>query len=132
MYSKDFFLKLTTFVTTLYVLSLPSQAADSRWLLCDDGNLVLNLLEHRSADGQGRATALTLLLGANVFSGQLTNTDAGKVILSSLPKNKGSFRGDVAVNHQKKLVSLNGTITLSENIFNLRTQLKCKELRSAL
>lgn len=132
MYLKDFFLKLTISVTTLYAFSLPGQAADSRWLLCDNGNLALNLLEHRSADGQGRATALTLLLGANVFSGQLNNADAGKVILSSLARNQGSFRGDVAVNHQKKLASLNGTLTLSGNLFNIRTQLKCKEMRSAL
>jgi hypothetical protein len=132
MHIKELFLKLIVLLSTLSSLSLPSQAADSRWLLCDNGKLVLNVLEHRSADGQGRATDLTLLLGSNVFRGQLINTDLDQVILSSPSQDKSSFRGDVAVNHQKKLVSLKGTLNLSGNLFSIRTQLKCKELRSNL
>jgi hypothetical protein len=132
MYLKDFFLKSIVLGTVLNALSLPCRAADSQWLLCDNGKLALNLLEHRSADGQGRITNFTLLLGANIFLGQLTDTNSDKVILSSPSKDKSSFRGDVAVNHQKKIVLLNGTLNLSGNLFNLRTQLKCKELRSNL
>jgi hypothetical protein len=132
MCRKDFFLKSIVLVAALSSLSWPSQAADSRWLLCDNGQLALNLLEHRSADGQGRTTALTLLLGAHVLGGQLTNTEADKVILSSPSPDKSSFKGDVAVNYQKKLVFVHGTLNLSGNLFNIRTQLKCKELRSNL
>jgi hypothetical protein len=109
--------------------SLPCQASDSLWLLCDNGKLAMNLLEHRSADGQGRVTSLTLLLGMNNLSGQLTNTDSGKVLLTSNPKNKTSFNGNVAVNYSKKVVSLNGILKLSGERFSINTQLQCKEMR---
>jgi hypothetical protein len=132
MHIKELFLKSIVFLSTFNSLNLPSQAADSRWLLCDNGKLAMNLLEHRSGDGQGRTTDLILLLGSNIFRGQLANTDLDKVILSSLSQDKSSFRGEVAVNHQKNLVSLKGTLNLSGNLFSIKTQLKCKELRSNL
>jgi hypothetical protein len=119
-------------VTILGLLNLSCRAADSLWLLCDNGNLAMNLLEHRSADGQGRITSLMLLLGANAFSGQLTDTNSGKVFLDSSPKGKNKFNGSVAINYSKKVVSLNGTLSLGGDRFNINTRLQCKELRSNL
>jgi hypothetical protein len=111
---------------------LPSQAADSLWLLCDDGHLAMNLLEHRSADGQGRVTALRLLLGSNTFVGQLTNTNSGKVLLVGTPKGRNNFNGDIAVDYAKKVIGLKGLLNLNGDRFKVKTQLKCKEMRSNL
>jgi len=116
----------------LSFLSLPAMASDSLWLLCDNGNLAMNLLEHRSADGQGRVTSLSLLLGINNFSGQLTNTNSGKVFLTSTPKDENNFIGDVAVNYSQRVISLKGTLNLTGSRFNINTQLKCKEMRPNL
>jgi hypothetical protein len=111
---------------------LPSQAADSLWLLCDDGHLAVNLLEHRSADGQGRVTALSLLLGNNTLSGQLNNKNSGKVILVGTPKGKNNFNGDVAVDYSKKVIVIKGLLNLNGGRFKVKSQLQCKEMRSNL
>jgi hypothetical protein len=116
----------------LSLLSLPAQASDSLWLLCDDGHFVLNLLEHRAADGQGRVTSLSFLLGVNIFSGQLNDTNSGKVILTSIAKDKSNFIGDVSVNYSQETVSLKGILDLTDSRFNINTRLKCKEMRPDL
>jgi hypothetical protein len=117
----------------LSFLSLPALASDSLWLLCDNGSLAMNLLEHRSADGQGRVTSLILLYGVKTFSGELTNTNSGRVFLTSTLKDENNFIGDVTVNYAQRVVSLRGVLELAEERrFSINTQLKCKEMRSKL
>jgi len=123
-------LAISSLNTTL--VENPVQASDSLWLLCDNSHLALNLLEHRSADGQGRVTSLSLLLGVNIFSGQLNDTNSGKVILKSIAKNKSNFIGYLSVNYSQETVSLKGILDLTDGRFNINTRLKCKEMRPDL
>jgi hypothetical protein len=125
-------IKPIVIATILSLWCLPSQAADSLWLLCDDGHLAMNLLEHRSADGKGRVTSLSLLLGSNTFAGRMNNTNSGKVLLVSTPKGKNSFNGNVAVDYSKKAIALKGILNLNGSRFKVNTQLECKEMRSNL
>jgi hypothetical protein len=125
-------IKSIVIATMLSFWCLPAQAADSLWLLCDDGHLAMNLLEHRSTDGKGRVTALSLLLGSNTFTGQLTNTNSGKVVLVATPKGKNSFNGNVAVDYPKKAIALKGILNLNGSRFKVNSQLECKEMRSNL
>jgi len=110
----------------LSLLSLPALASDSIWLLCDNGKLALNLLEHRSANGTGRVTSLNLLLGMNIFSGQLNNTDSGKVYLTSTNGNNGHFKGNVSVNYPQETVYLQGTLYLTDSNLKINSKLHCK------
>lgn len=125
-------IKSIVLTTILTLWSLPSQAADSLWLLCDDSHLAMNLLEYRSADGRGRITSLNLLLGRNTFAGRLNNTNSGKVLLVSTPKGKNNFNGNVAVDYSKKVIVLKGLLNLNGSRFKVNTQLECKEMRSNL
>jgi hypothetical protein len=125
-------IKSIVLATILSLWSLPAQAADSLWLLCDNGHLAMNLLEHRSPDGRGRVTSLNLLFGSNTFSGRLANTNSGKVVLVGTPKGKNSFNGDVAVDYSNKAIVLKGLLNLNGSRFKVNTQLECKEMRSNL
>ena len=125
-------IKSIALTTILIFWSLPTQAADSLWLLCDNGHLAMNLLEHRSADGRGRITSLSLLFGSNIFSGRLSNTNSGKVLLITTPKVKNNFNGDVVVDYSKKAIVLKGILNLNGSRFKINTQLECKEMSSNL
>jgi hypothetical protein len=123
-------------------LTLPCQAKDSLWLLCDNGKMALNLHEHRA--GLGRAISFSLLFGGYTLTGDLINanqsidqktsevTDYGKVVLRGNPKYPSNFKGEIAVNYTKEVVSLNGVLNLQGERFNIKYQLQCKELRSEL
>jgi hypothetical protein len=122
--------------------ALPCQAKDSLWLLCDNGKMALNLHEHRA--GLGRAISFSLLFGGYTLTGDLINanqsidqktsevTDYGKVVLRGNPKYPSNFKGEIAVNYTKEVVSLNGVLNLQGERFNIKYQLQCKELRSEL
>jgi hypothetical protein len=125
-------IKSIALTTILTLWSLPTYAADSSWLLCDDSHLAMNLLEHRSADGRGRVTSLSLLVGSNTFAGRLNNTTSAKVLLISTPKGKNNFNGNVAVDYAKKVIVLKGLLNLNGSRFKVNTQLECKEMSSNL
>ncbi len=131
---------VTTVGTMVCLLSLPARALDSTWLLCDNGTLAVNLLEHRNGV-QGniskRTVSIALIFGMNIATGELDNTyggetSSGKILLTSTPKNQSKFSGNILVNYAKAVVSLNGTLTLSGSPYPIRTQLQCKEMQSKL
>jgi hypothetical protein len=140
----------TVIGTTIGLVSQSAQAADSLWLLCDDGKLAVNLLEHRNGmDGnvQKRAITITLLLGSNIFVGELdtTSQDASnprKVSLSSISTgDKSSFSGTITIDldysnpNQKKVLFLNGNLRLQSDLnrkLKINSQLQCKEMQSNL
>jgi hypothetical protein len=150
--SKEFFVKLVILVTiigtTIGLLSHSVQAADSLWLLCDNGELAVNLLEHRNGvegNVQKRAISLTLLKGNNIFSGKLDTTKQNaksprRVSLFSILKgDKSSFIGKIAIDldysNPKKVLFLNGDLRFSsdpDRRFKINSQLQCKEMRSNL
>ena len=123
---------LISCLVPLTLLSAKGFAADSTWLLCDNGKLAVNLLEHRAADGMGRVTSLLLLLGANLFKGELVNVDAGEVSLqgnAAGAPGENVFAGNLAVNYATKNLVLKGTLITFGQAFNVDATLKCKELR---
>jgi hypothetical protein len=131
---------VTTVGTMVCLLSLPAQASDSTWMLCDNGKLAVNLLEHRNGV-QGniskRTVSIALIFGMNIASGELDNTNggetsSGRIFLTSTPKNHSKFIGNIAVDYAKAVVSLNGTLTLSGSPYQIRTQLQCKDMHSNL
>jgi hypothetical protein len=103
-------------------------------MLCDNGKLAVNLLEHRD-EGHGqlgkRTVSIALIFGMNIATGELDNiysdeTSSGKILLVSTPKNQSKFSGNIVVNYQKAVVSLNGTLTLSGSPNPIHTQLRYK------
>jgi hypothetical protein len=110
--------------------SLSAQAADSTWLLCDNGSLALNVLEHR-AGASGRATSLTLIYGMHIMKGELVNADAGAISLDgSEPGAVKTFNGNISISYQKNAVVLSGAMDLYGTPTRVRTQLKCKVMKN--
>lgn len=113
------------FFFLLVLLAGSAQAADSLWLLCDDGGLALNLLEHRD-EGGSRLTDLALIYGYHVLLGELKG-DEGDVVLKG--KSKKKFKGHVKITYADKVVTVNGSLLLSGKISSpVNAQLKCKEM----
>lgn len=101
------------------------QAADSQWLLCDDGGLALNLVEHRLG-AEERVTDLALIYGSHILLGELKGNE-GDVVLKSA--NKKKFKGHVKIIYADKVVTVNGSLLLAGKISSpVNAQLKCKEL----
>jgi hypothetical protein len=139
---------VTIIGTTIGLLSQTAQAADSLWLLCDNGELAVNLLEHRNGvEGniQKRAISITLLKGNNIFAGKLDTTKQNaknprRVSLSSsLKGDKSGFIGKMAIDldysNPKKVLFLNGDLRFPSDPnrkFKINSQLQCKEMQSNL
>jgi hypothetical protein len=130
--------------TTVGLWSQSVQASDSLWLLCDNGKLAVNLLEHRNGvvgAVQKTALSITLLNGNYVFTGELdtTNQNAKKprrVLLSSIVKDDRSrFIGNISIDYlePKMILFLNGNLRLGgapDLNLKINSQLQCKEMRS--
>ncbi|MBP9680826.1 MAG: hypothetical protein KBD76_05440 [Bacteriovorax sp.] len=113
----------------LYLLfSFNSSASDSTWLLCDNGHLAANIVEHRSHDGLGRVTSINLILGMNVFNGELHDADSGHVLMPSLSMARSGFAGDVNIDYSKSTFSLKGILRLDNERFVIESELNCKEM----
>jgi hypothetical protein len=130
--------------TTVGLWSQNVQAADSLWLLCDNGKLVVNLLEHRNGivgTVQKTALSITLLNGNYVFAGKLdtTNQNAQKprrVTLASVVKgDRSRFIGNISIDYldPKMILFLKGNLRLQgapDLNLKIDSQLQCKEMRS--
>ena len=109
----------------LCLLAGSAQAADSKWLLCDDGGLALNILEHRN-EGDHGLIDLALIYGNHVLLGELKGNE-GDVILKG--GNKKRFKGHVKITYADRVVTVNGSLLLSGELSSpVNAQLKCKEL----
>jgi hypothetical protein len=108
-----------------------AEARDSTWLLCSNGGLALNVLEHREGV-DSRASELTLIYGAHVYQGQLLGTEAGSVLLSSYSSRNSSFRGNVALNFMSKTAVVRGSLSINGETFTIRERLSCKVLEGKL
>jgi hypothetical protein len=120
------------FVAVAAVCIPNARAADSKWLLCDDGSLAVNSLEHRAADGASRETGLKLMLGDHLVMGALKNVDSGKVRMKSPTVESDSFVGTIAIDYAKNKMTVKGKLTLNGTAFDLNAALACKELQSKL
>lgn len=94
----------------LWLLTGSALAADSKWLLCDDGGLALNLAEKR----------LALIYGPNVFLGELKGGESDVVLKSADSK---MFKGHVKLTGN--VVTVNG---LLDGKSPINAQLQCKRM----
>jgi len=114
----------------LVLVSLSAQGADSTWLLCDNGSLVVNSLERR-VENSDRSTSLTLIYGMHVLRGELFNADAGAIALDgSEPGAVKTFKGSISINYQKNTASLRGVLNLYGSPVRVVTVLKCKVMKN--
>jgi len=122
---KGVFMKKTLLVFGL-ALTSSVWAADSQWLLCDDGGLALNVVSHRLG-AEEKLTDLALIHGSQILLGELKG-DEGDVVLKSADKKV--FKGHVKI--KDKLVTVNGSLLLSGKISSpVNAQLKCKEMEGS-
>ena len=121
--------KLLLLLPLLLSPSIYAAHADSLWLLCDDGGLVLNAFEHRKGT-EDRETELTLLFGMHRFTGK----QSPKVILDG---DTGTFEGKIVFTNKNKSVAVNGKLFLGKarnakevdgQSFPVNALLKCKTL----
>jgi len=123
-------MKSALFAFVLSLTALNSHAADSTWLLCDNGSLAMNLLEHRNG-ADGRATDLALIYGTHILKGQLIDVDAGPVALDGSEASAvKTFKGSVSVNYVKNTVSLRGVLSLYGSPSRVSAVLKCKVMKN--
>lgn len=104
-------------------------AQDSRWLLCKNDRLALNIFEHRAADGQHRDTSLALIHGGYVLLGEVPNHLSGNVALVRLGDPKTTYWGQINIDFPNDKVTLTGTLKLNNVPYNAgNTVLQCSEL----
>lgn len=106
-------------------LSLPAQARDSKWLICSDDHLVLNVYEHRAGSDQ-RATDMKLIFGERMMSGALQNTDDGMILLRG--KDDDFFRGRISVDYSELKVGMTGNALLGGAKREIDALFGCKEM----
>lgn len=117
------------------ILSSSAFARDSEWSICktstmiyeEKETLLLNRYEHRSDDGMGRTTDLTLIFGGHLLTGAFDSTevDTGAVTLKS---ETSSFTGTVLL--KSNSVQLKGTLNLNGAETPLASSFRCELLRN--
>lgn len=123
-------MKTALLALILSVSAISAQAADSTWLLCDNGSLAVNALEHRNGP-DGRATDLALIYGTHILKGQLINADRGTVLLDGSETDaEKTYRGTVAVDYKKNTIALRGTLSLYNTPIAVKAVLKCKVMKN--
>lgn len=122
---------LSVIALALTLFTAQAEARDSTWLLCDNGGLVLNVLEHRVSIDD-RTSELTLIYGAHVLEGQLLGVYEGDVKLSSRYAQGPKFEGRLSLDFAKKVALIRGDLFLDDEKFALSDRLACKELEGKL
>lgn len=113
------------------LLAANAEARDSTWLLCNNSGLALSTLEHR-ASIDDRATELTLIYGAHVYTGTLTGADAGLVKLEGRTSSGSVFNGKVTIDYVKKLATVRGELVINGAKFAIAERMSCKTLEGKL
>lgn len=111
--------------------SFQAVAADSSWLLCDNGSLVVSVYEHRAADGEHRITSLSLIFGGYTLMGSIGD-ELGWVRLAGINAENTSFVGTMDVDYVAQKLNLNGELVLNGEKYQPRAELACKEMQGAL
>ena len=106
------------------LVSNVSLAKESYWLLCDDGEMVLNVYEYRSGD-EDLKTDLTLIFGRHVFTGEQKKD----IVLQG---KTGSFKGNVVLTNKDKNVAVNGKMFFGKESYPVNAMLNCKAMKGDL
>ena len=112
-------------------ISAPAFARDSLWLLCDDGKLVVNVLEHRDGP-DSRASSLNLILGAHVFSGEKKDSAKGRLVLRGSTDKNDIFNGNIDIDFISRTLKIQGDLTIFGSQHPIQSELQCKEITSEI
>jgi hypothetical protein len=135
-------MKLLFLVFLIGAQSFTLYAADSEWLVCNDGFLAVNFFEYRPSGGDGneREAVLTLLYGAHNLQGLLTEDKSDAINLLGTPEQietnvpgevivfTDSFIGTAKVDYSNKTLSLKGNLNLYGGDYIIDSILTCKEM----
>ena len=115
-------------LTVIFLRAPWAGAADSAWLLCDNGHIAVHCVEHRSKDGAGRVNSFSFIAGLHVLTGDLKNRSSGHIFLSSAPAKDTDFAGEVSVDYAKQRLTLKGELRLNGKKVDLDSKLSCKKM----
>jgi hypothetical protein len=122
-------MRAVLFGAFVLLMSVASQAADSTWLLCNNGSLVINSLERRDG-GSNRATNIKMLMGLHIFEGELKNADSGNVVLKG-KSSQDFFVGTVNFDYNNKILSIKGGLKIDGQGLQVPAQrMPCKLMTS--
>ncbi len=110
--------------------SSAARAADSTWLLGDNGKIAVSTHEHRA--GAGRATSVTLIYGVHLLVGELKDTDSGPITLREISDGEedkaNNFKGQITVDYERTRVTLAGNLDLGAGPQKINFRIGCKEM----
>lgn len=119
---------LSALVAALAAFTVSTKAADSTWLLGDNGKVAVNSLEHRLG-ASGRGTDVTLIIGSHLLKGSLVNRDSGKITLKETGRDGYTFEGTIAIDYQNSQTTLKGRIKFGGSASDsISAKIKSKEL----
>lgn len=123
-----------TLTVVLFVLGIGfnAQARDSLWLLCEDGEIAVSVVERRAPSGADRETDFRLLYGAHSFRATLPDSYTDKVNMKSDSSRSLRFVGLVTADFSKSRVTLKGSFVDGADKTAIDRVLSCKELNPNL
>lgn len=126
-------MKAIFFAVALGILASNAWAGDSTWYLCDNGKFALNLLEHRSTDGSGRAFSVALMYGAHVLQAEI-NVGDSNFGTAKMTTGNDSFDGTVSLGLEPSPNAIiDGKLTIDSKVIDVDVAvLNCKILGNNL
>jgi hypothetical protein len=119
----------TVAAAALCVFGSFAEARDSSWVLCENGSLVVNALEHR-ADASTRSTSYALIFGARILKGELPESQS-KVTLDEKTKLPSTFKGTIVMSEDMSSVTLKGPLVLDGQAYEqIDVTLPCKQMNN--
>lgn len=114
-------LKKLLLILSLLGTAVGAKASDSQWLLCDDGDLVLNVFNHR-AGAKDRNIDITLIFGQYQLVGILGTEEV------TLQGKTGKFKGRIVLTDHSRSVTVNGLLYLDGGSNPVNALLTCKTM----
>ena len=104
-------------------------AGDSSWVLCENGSLVVNALEHR-AENSTRSVSYAMIFGARVLKGELHESKT-RVVLVEDPRarTRSYFKGALEMPGDMSQVRVKGVLVLDGvQVKQIDESLSCKPM----
>jgi len=128
-------------LATFTLFAFNTWAADSTWLLCNDGKLALNVFEHRDANGTDRDTELTMIYGMHVYTATMSSDDPSSapdkngfqaIWINGPHEDQDYFSGQIKIDYQADTVMMKGTALFDGSQTQINDLLHCKEMTGNL
>lgn len=128
----------TVFALLITTFSINTWAADSSWLVCNDGKVVVNVFDHRAADGVNRETNLTLIYGQFVYQAVMSSDDPSSqpdkdgfqaIYINGPGEDQQFYTGTIKIDYSKNTMALKGQGFFGvSNPLKFDTTLPCREM----